>query len=340
MKKILISGVAGFIGFHLAEKLLKDKKNLIIGIDNVNNYYDINLKHSRLNILKKFSNFKFIKLDLKDDKGLKKIFTKYKPTHVVNLAAQAGVRYSLENPKLYLESNIIGFFNLLDLSRVFKIKHFVYASTSSVYGANQKQPFRESDSADHPIQFYAATKRSNEIIAHSYSCLYNIPTTGLRFFTVYGPWGRPDMALFKFVKNIINNKKIDVFNFGNHNRDWTYIDDIINGILKALRNKPKKLNKKNLYSTRKIDPSLSKSPFQIYNLGNNNSINLLKYIKIIERVLGKKAKIKFLPLQKGDVISTKASLEKVEKNLNYKPETSLYNGVRNFVNWYKTYYKY
>ena len=214
MKTVLITGVAGFIGYHLAEKLLKSKSHFVVGVDNLNNYYDVNLKNSRIKILKKFSKFKFIKLDIKKDKELKKIFKKYKPKYIVNLAAQAGVRYSLENPKLYLESNIVGFFNLLDLSKIYKVKHFVYASTSSVYGANQKQPFRESDTADHPIQFYAATKRSNEIMAHSYSHLYNIPTTGLRFFTVYGPWGRPDMALFKFVKNILNHKPINVFNFG------------------------------------------------------------------------------------------------------------------------------
>jgi len=338
MKTILITGVAGFIGYHLAYRLLKSKNNIIVGLDNLNSYYDINLKVSRLKILKKYSNFKFIKLDIKKGPELKKIFQRYEPKYIINLAAQAGVRYSLENPKLYLESNIIGFFNLLDLSRIYKVNHFVYASTSSVYGANKKQPFKESDTADHPIQFYAATKRSNEIMAHSYSCLYNIPTTGLRFFTVYGPWGRPDMALFKFVKNILNKKHINVFNFGNHSRDWTYIDDIVNGILKALYNVPKGTKNKKFFFSRSINPSISNSPFQIYNLGNSNPINLLKYIKIIEKILAKKSKIKFFPLQKGDVISTKASLKKVKDDLGYKPKVSAQTGIKNFINWYKSYY--
>ena len=238
MNKILITGAAGFIGFHVSLKLLKSGKN-VVGIDNLNNYYDPKLKISRLNILKKYKNFIFKKIDLVDRKNLNKIFQKNKIEKVVNLAAQAGVRYSLINPKSYIDTNIVGFFNVIDLSREYKVKHFIYASTSSVYGALQKMPFKETYTTDHPIQLYAATKKSNELIAHSYSHIYKLPTTGLRFFTVYGPWGRPDMALFKFTKNILSNKKIDVYNYGNHSRDFTYIEDIVQGILKSTNKIPK-----------------------------------------------------------------------------------------------------
>lgn len=333
MKKIIITGSAGFIGFHLALKLLK-KKKYIIGIDNLNKYYNPKLKQQRLKILNRFKNFKFIKSDIRNYKKLNIIFKKFRPDCVVNLAAQAGVRYSIQNPREYLNTNIVGFFNIMELSKKFKIKHLVYASTSSVYGLNFKQPFSEAHTADHPTQFYAATKRSNEIMAHSYSYLYGLPTTGLRFFTVYGPWGRPDMALFKFVNKIINNKSIDVYNYGNHKRDFTYIDDITDGICKSINKIPKNLKRK-----KNMNPSISTGPFQIYNIGNDKPLNLMKYIKIIENILGQKAKINFLPLQQGDMVNTRASLHKIKRNLKYNPKTSIVNGIRNFINWYKLYYK-
>jgi len=338
MKKVIITGSAGFIGFHLALKLLKKKKN-ILGLDNINNYYDPKLKQQRLKILTKFKNFKFIKSDIKNYKKLNLIFKTFKPDCVVNLAAQAGVRYSIKNPRVYLNSNIIGFFNILELSKKFKIKHLVYASTSSVYGLNFKQPFSEGDTADHPVQFYAATKRSNEIMAHSYSYLYGLPTTGLRFFTVYGPWGRPDMALFKFVNKIINNKSIDVYNYGNHKRDFTYVEDIVDGIFKSMNKIPKVSKKRKNLTKKNINPSTSTGPFQIYNIGNDKPLDLMKYIKIIENILGIKAKLNYLPLQKGDMVNTRASLYKIKKDLKYNAKTSVTNGIRNFVNWYKFYYK-
>jgi UDP-glucuronate 4-epimerase len=330
---ILITGVAGFIGFHTAKKLLENGKN-IIGIDNYDKYYDVKLKKKRISILNnhKFKKkFIFVKLDLV------KLFKKYKIKKIINLAAQAGVRHSLINPKSYIKSNLVGFANILELCRNFKINHLTYASTSSVYGANTKQPFSEKDGVDHPLQLYAATKRANELMAHSYSNLFNLPTTGLRFFTVYGPWGRPDMALFIFTKNILNNKVIKVFNNGKHIRDFTYIDDIVDGIIKANDENLKK-NKKINFKTN--NPSTSKSPFKIYNIGNSNAVSLMKYIKLIEKYLGKKAKKKFLKLQRGDVPKTLSDISKIKKDLNYNPKTSVEEGVKNFINWYKKFYKY
>ena len=307
----------------------------IIGIDNHNDYYDTKIKDSRLQKLEKYSNYEHYRLDLIDSIGLQKVFKKHKPTKVVNLAAQAGVRYSMENPLAYINSNILGFAHILENCRYYKVKHLVYASTSSVYGANTKMPFSENDSANHPLSLYAASKLSNELMAHSYSNLYQIPTTGLRFFTVYGPWGRPDMALFKFTKNIIEDKIINVFNHGKHTRDFTYIDDIVDGISKALDN-PAESNTN--WNSNQPDPATSKAPWRIYNIGNNNPVQLMNYISAIEKILGKKAKINFLPLQPGDVPDTYANVKNLEKKFNYKPTTSVIQGVSKFVRWYKNYY--
>jgi len=335
MKYILITGAAGFIGFHVCLRLLKLKKK-VIGLDNLNNYYDPNLKLSRLKILKKNKNFTFKKINLKDEKQLKKLFQKNKIEKVVNLAAQAGVRYSLINPKSYIDTNLVGFFNLIDLSRKHKVKHFVYASTSSVYGGLTKMPFKESSTTDHPIQLYAATKKSNELIAHSYSHIYKLPTTGLRFFTVYGPWGRPDMALFKFTKNILSNKKIEIFNYGNHSRDFTYIDDIVQGIIKSINKAPKSNKNFNF-----LNPKLAESsaPFTVYNIGNGKKVKLMKYVSEIEKYLNKNAKKQYRQLQKGDIKDTHSNLQKIQKNLGYKSRTPVKEGIKKFLNWYLEYYK-
>jgi len=333
--KYLITGSAGFIGFHLCQLLLKDKNNKIIGVDNHNSYYDPRLKESRLLLLKKNSNYIHCRVDIADTKSIAKIFKNFKPKFVINLAAQAGVRYSIKNPYVYIKSNINGFINILEESRKNKIRHLVYASTSSVYGANTKLPFAEEHSTNHQLSIYAVTKKSNELMAHAYSYLYNIPTTGLRFFTVYGPWGRPDMALFKFIKAIIKKKKINVFNYGNHSRDFTYVDDIVKTISKIIK-KPAKKNQ-NWISTNP-DPSSSFVPWRIYNIGNSKPVKLLKYISAIEKILNIKAKIKFLPLQLGDVKDTFASTTKLFNQFNYKPKTKIIDGIKKFIDWYKNYY--
>ena len=333
--KIIVTGSVGFIGFSLCEKLLK-RGDDIIGIDNHNDYYDPKIKDSRLKLLIKYSNYQHYRVDLTDRTNLDKIFNKQQPIKVVNLAAQAGVRYSMENPLAYINSNIVGFAHVLENCRYHKVKHLVYASTSSVYGANTKMPFSEHDSANHPLSVYAASKKSNELMAHSYSNLYKLPTTGLRFFTVYGPWGRPDMALFKFTKNILEEKQIDVFNHGKHTRDFTYIDDIVEGIIKTLDN-PAEGN--NDWDSNQPDPASSKVPWQIYNIGNNKPVQLMDYIEALEKNLEKKAKINFLPLQPGDVPDTYASVENLNRQFNYKPTTSVTQGVSAFVKWYKEYYK-
>ena len=324
--KILITGAAGFIGFHACIKFLNEGFT-VIGVDNLNSYYDVELKKNRIKEIKKNKKrkFNFIKLDLKNFDKLEKIFKKNKFDFVLHLAAQAGVRYSLINPFSYLDSNIIGFFNVLQLSKNFKIRHFTYASTSSVYGGNKKMPFSEKDNTDIPLQLYAATKKSNELIAYSYSHLFKLKTTGLRFFTVYGPWGRPDMALFKFVKNIIQKKPIDIFNNGKHSRDFTYVDDIVQGIYRIIVSKNKNSKKK--------------IPYQIFNIGRGKSEKLMDFIKEIENNLKIKSKKKFLPLQKGDVEKTYADTSKLFKNFNYKPKISIKIGIKNFVNWYTRYYK-
>ena len=333
--KILLTGCAGFIGFHVSKKLIS-LGHQVFGIDNINNYYDTKIKTNRLKILKKDSKkFIFKKGDIGNFAFVKKIFQKYKFDQVINLAAQAGVRYSIENPKAYVESNLIGFFNILECCRQFKIKHLIYASTSSVYGNNSPLPFSEKNHADHPIQFYAATKRANELMAHSYSSLYNLPTTGLRFFTVYGPWGRPDMALFLFTKNILEGKKIDLFNYGDHRRDFTYVDDIVNPLVILIR----KIPKKNMKLKNNRNPSKSFAPFNIFNIGNNNPKKLKEFVQEIEKKLGLKAKINLKKLQSGDVYETFADTTKLEKYVNYKSQTNLKSGISKFVDWYKWYFK-
>jgi len=335
MKKSIITGSAGFIGASLCIKLLERGDN-IIGIDNHNDYYDPKIKEARMERLAKYPNYQHYRIDLKDEESLNKVFKNHKPQKVVNLAAQAGVRYSMKNPLAYINSNIVGFAHILENCRLHKINHLVYASTSSVYGANTKMPFSEHHSANHPLSVYAASKKSNELMAHTYSYLYQLPTTGLRFFTVYGPWGRPDMALFKFTKAILEEKPIDVFNYGKHTRDFTYIDDIVEGIIKTLDN-PAISNVD--WNSDQPDPSTSKAPWRIYNIGNNKSVQLMDYIDALEKTLGKKAKINFLSLQPGDVPDTYANTDNLNEKFNYKPSTSVADGVSSFVTWYKDYYK-
>ena len=333
--KVLVTGSAGFIGSMLSIRLL-ERGDEVVGIDNHNNYYDPKIKEARLERLKKYENYKHYKTDLNDNKKLSEIFKIHKFQKVVNLAAQAGVRYSIENPLAYINSNIVGFAHILENCRNNKVEHLVYASTSSVYGANTKMPFSEHDSANHPLSVYAASKKSNELMAHSYSYLHQLPTTGLRFFTVYGPWGRPDMALFKFTKAIIEEKPIDVFNNGKHTRDFTYIDDIVEGVIKTLDD-PATSNVN--WNGKQPDPATSRAPWRIYNIGNNNPVQLMDYIKALEKTLGKKAKINFLPLQPGDVPDTYANVDNLNKKFNYKPSTSVISGVSNFVKWYKDYFR-
>ena len=321
--KILITGCAGFIGYHLCNKLLATNKYEVYGIDNLNNYYDIELKKSRIKELKKkFKGFKFKKIDISNRNDISRLFNKEKFTHIINLAAQAGVRFSIENPMPYVESNLIGFFNILDLSRTSKIDHLIFASTSSVYGDSKKFPLKETDNTDRPLSFYAATKKSNEVMAYSYSNIYGLPCTGLRFFTVYGPYGRPDMALYKFTKSIINKNRIELFNKGNHIRDFTYVDDVTESIVKLI-NKPSK----------------EKIPFEIYNIGNSKPEKLKLFLSIIEKTLGINAKVKLVKLQQGDVHKTHADTKKILKKINYKPRTKINEGISKFINWYKDYYK-
>ena len=332
---IIITGSVGFIGAALCIKLLKRGDN-IVGIDNHNDYYDPNIKQARLERLKKYQNYQHYKIDLCDKKNLDNIFKKHKPQRVINLAAQAGVRYSIENPLAYINSNIVGFAHILENCRHHEVDHLIYASTSSVYGANTKMPFSEHDSVNHPLSVYAASKKSNELMAHAYSHLFQLPTTGLRFFTVYGPWGRPDMALFKFTKNILEEKPIDVFNHGKHTRDFTYIDDIVEGIIKIIDNNLATSN--NNWDSNKPDPASSNVPWRVYNIGNNKPVQLMDYIDALEKALEKKAKINFLPLQPGDVLDTYANVDDMEEKFDYKPSTSVSKGVTNFVKWYKDYF--
>jgi UDP-glucuronate 4-epimerase len=330
--KILVTGSAGFIGSELTLKLL-ERGNKVIGIDNHNNYYDIKIKKDRLARHLNHSNYKHYKVDISNKKKIKKIFAQHKPKIVINLAAQAGVRHSISYPQKYIDSNIIGFFNILENCRLNKVNHLVYASTSSVYGENKNPPFSEIYSTDHPLSLYAATKKSNELMAYTYSHIHNLRTTGLRFFTVYGPWGRPDMSLFKFTNAIFKGKKIDVFNKGKHKRDFTYIDDVIYGILKVIY---KKKNLKRIVN--KKYPEKKKSPWSIYNIGNNKPIKLLDFISILEKALNKKAKLNLLPLQPGDVTETHANIKKIKKTFGYNPSTQIKKGVLNFVEWFKKYY--
>ena len=333
-KKILLTGAAGFIGYHVAKQLLEQGYQ-VIGLDNINNYYDIDLKQARINNLSGQPSFVFEKIDIADKDKLNTFVELYKPSIVIHLAAQAGVRYSIENPTAYIESNLVGFANILEIARNFEIEHLIYASSSSVYGANKKIPFSESDSVDHPVSLYAATKKSNELMAHTYSNLYNIPTTGLRFFTVYGPWGRPDMAYFSFTKSIYEGKPINVFNNGNMERDFTYIDDIVEGIIRLIDKIPESHND---WDYKNPDPATSFAPYRIFNIGNNQPVKLLDFISILEKLIGKEAKKNFLPMQPGDVKTTYANIERLQKLTGFKPQTPLNEGLKKFVDWYKNYY--
>lgn len=334
MTTILVSGAAGFIGSNLSKRLLDDGYR-VIGIDNINDYYDINLKKDRLKILLE-GKIKNYEIDLSDNERVNEIFSKEKPDVVINLAAQAGVRYSLENPQAYISSNINGFTSILEGCRHHEVEHLIYASSSSVYGANTSKPFSTTDNIDHPLSLYAATKKSNELMAHTYSHLYNLPTTGLRFFTVYGPWGRPDMALFKFTKSIVDDKPIDVYNHGNMMRDFTYVDDIVESITRLV-NKPARPNPE--WSGSTPDPSSSYAPYKIYNIGNNSPVRLMEFIEAIENRLGKSAKKNYMDLQPGDVPETYANVEDLFKDIDFKPSTNIQDGVNNFVDWYLEYYK-
>lgn len=338
--KILVTGAAGFIGFHLIKALLEanlktsvaDNDYFIVGIDNINDYYDVGLKQERLKILSEISTpeiFTFIKLDLANREGMSDIFSTYQFDTVINLGAQAGVRYSIDNPNAYIDSNVVGFVNILEGCRHHDIKHLIYASSSSVYGMNIKQPFTTADCVDFPISLYAATKKSNELMAHSYSHLYNIPTTGLRFFTVYGPYGRPDMAYFSFTKKILAGEPINVFNNGDMKRDFTYIDDIIKGIVKIIDKPP---------APQRSTITTAAAPYKIYNIGNNQPVTLRRFITAIEDACGKKAQENLLPMQAGDVPITYADIDELVDDIGFKPETSIEQGIEKFVYWYKQYY--
>lgn len=336
---VLVTGAAGFIGFHVCLKLL-EKGTSVVGFDNINSYYDPKLKHARLKILENKSKefgvgFDFVLGNIEDKASVEECFSEYKPCSVVNLAAQAGVRYSIENPSAYIQSNLVGFGNILEGCRHTKVKHLLYASSSSVYGGNTKLPFAEIQSVDHPVSLYAASKKANELMAHSYSHLYDIPTTGLRFFTVYGPWGRPDMALFLFTKAILEGNPIKIFNNGDMIRDFTYIDDIVKGIL-CLLEKPASSNSE--FDTNTPDPSSSWCPYRIFNIGNSNPIPLMDYIKAVEKSLGMEAVKQFMPMQPGDVKATAASTSALESWTGFCPNTTVEDGVHNFVTWYRNYY--
>ena len=348
--KILVTGTAGFIGFHLAQKLLQ-RGDTVIGLDNINDYYDVNLKYARLNELgidkneieenklifsKTYPNHKFIKANLEDAQIINELFESQKFDAVCNLAAQAGVRYSIENPHAYIQSNVVGFMNILEACRNYNVKNLSYASSSSVYGLNKSQPFKTSDHTDHPVSLYAATKKSNEMMAHTYSHLYKISTTGLRFFTVYGPLGRPDMAPMLFADAILNDRAIKVFNHGNMSRDFTYVDDIVDGIIKIIDN-PAKISDN--FNPNNPSPDISSAPYRIYNIGNNSPVQLLDFIETLEETIGIKAKKDFLPMQDGDVESTYADVNDLIDDFGYKPETNLKEGIKHFVHWFKLFYK-
>ncbi|QAS54670.1 NAD-dependent epimerase [Halobacillus litoralis] len=335
MKKISVTGAAGFIGFNLSKRLLSEGFQ-VVGLDNINDYYDPNLKHSRLDILKEEKNFKLYKINLEEKERMNDFFEKERPEIVIHLAAQAGVRYSLENPQAYIESNVVGFTNILEGCRHYKVEQLIYASSSSVYGANTSLPFSVHDNVDHPISLYAATKKSNELMAHTYSHLYKLPTTGLRFFTVYGPWGRPDMALFLFTQAILNGEPIKVFNNGEMMRDFTYIDDIVESIYRLTKTTPKP---NTLWSSNNPDPGTSYAPYKVYNIGNNNPVRLMDFISAIEKKLGIEAKKDFLPLQPGDVPETYADVEDLFREVDFRPQTSIKDGISNFIDWYLEYYQ-
>jgi len=331
----LVTGSAGFIGFHVAKRLLECGER-VLGVDNVNDYYDVRLKEARLAQLTPFDTFRFLKLDVADRDGMSALFETHPIRRVIHLAAQAGVRYSLVNPYAYVNGNIISFLNILEGCRQRKIEHLVYASSSSVYGGNTRMPFSVADNVDHPVSLYAVSKKANELMAHSYAHLYHIPCTGLRFFTVYGPWGRPDMALFIFTKAILEDKPIDVFNFGNMQRDFTYIDDIVEGVIR-IAGKPAEPDK--AWSGSDPAPGSSSAPYRIYNIGNHQPVELLRFIEVLEKALGKKARMNHLPLQPGDVPATYADVQSLTDETGFTPKTSIETGVERFVAWYRSYYR-
>lgn len=332
--KILVTGAAGFIGFHLSKALLA-RGDEVIGLDNLNDYYDVSLKQARLAQLKDKPGFTFYKLDIADRPAMANFFTNHNFDVVVNLAAQAGVRYSLTNPHAYVDSNLVGFVNVLEGCRHSKVKHLVFASSSSVYGANTKIPFSVHDNVDHPVSLYAATKKANELMAHTYSHLYNLPTTGLRFFSVYGPWGRPDMALFMFTKAILAGEPINVFNYGKMRRDFTYIDDIVEGVVRVIDKIPEPNPN---WSGENPDPGTSQAPYKIYNIGNNQPVELIRFIEVLESCLGKTAEKNMMPIQPGDVPVNYANVDDLENDVGFKPNTPIEVGIKHFVNWYRAYY--
>ena len=334
MANYFLSGAAGFIASKVAEQLL-DQGDTVVGVDNLNDYYDVSLKEARLDRLQARNAFQFNRVDVGDSASLRKVFEDTQPDRIIHLAAQAGVRYSLKNPQAYVDANVTGFLNILECARHIGTEHLVFASTSSVYGANTNMPFSVHNGVDHPVSLYAATKKANELMAHNYSHLFDIPCTGLRFFTVYGPWGRPDMALFMFTKKILAGEPIDVFNYGNHRRDFTYIDDIVEGVIRTLDKIPAPNEN---WSGDHPDPATSKAPYRLYNIGNNQPVELKHYINVLEDCLGKKAIQNLLPLQPGDVPDTYADVEALIEDVNYKPSTSVEEGIANFVKWYRDFY--
>jgi UDP-glucuronate 4-epimerase len=332
--KVLVTGAAGFIGSHVVLRLLA-RGDEVIGVDNLNDYYDPALKHARLGRIDKRAPFTNVRMDVANRAGMADVFAKHRPQRVIHLAAQAGVRYSLENPEAYIDSNIVGFLTILEGCRHNAAEHLVYASSSSVYGANTSLPFSAHQNVDHPLSLYAASKKANELMAHTYASLYGLPATGLRFFTVYGPWGRPDMALFMFTKKMLAGKPIDVFNYGKHTRGFTYIDDIVEGVLRVLDRIPQA---DPAWSGAEPDPATSRAPYRIYNIGSNASTPLLRYIELLEQALGRKAELNLLPLQPGDVPDTCADVDDLMRDVGYRPETPVEVGVSNFVDWYRGYY--
>jgi len=332
--RVLVTGAAGFIGANLSARLLS-RGDEVYGYDNLNDYYDPQLKQARLDPLQAHRNFRFARASLEDREQLDRVFAEFKPQRVVNLAAQAGVRYSLENPRAYVDSNIVGFLNILEACRYNDVEHLVYASSSSVYGANRKLPFSVDDSVDHPVSMYAASKKANELMAHTYSHLFQLPTTGLRFFTVYGPWGRPDMALFLFTRKILAGEPIDVFNHGKHTRDFTYIDDIVEGVIRTLDRVP---GPDPLHDPMAPTPATSSAPYRVYNIGNHQPVELLRYIEVIEDCVGRKAERRLLPLQPGDVPDTYADVAALQRDTGYSPSTPIEVGVGRFVEWYRGFY--
>ena len=333
--RVLVTGAAGFIGYHTSKRLLECGDE-VIGIDNLSDFYDVNLKKSRLSLLTGSDKFLFHKVDIADNDAMIRLFSETKPEYVINLAAQPGVRYSLINPNAYINSNLVGFANILEGCRNNNIKHLVYASSSSVYGSNTKMPFSVDDNVDHPVSLYAATKKANELMAHTYSHLFGLPTTGLRFFTVYGPWGRPDMAIFLFTRLILEGKPIDVFNYGNMSRDFTYVDDIVEGVVRVLDRVPQPDPH---WSAESSLIGSSSAPYKVYNIGNNNPVELIHFIRTIEKCVGKVAEMNMLPLQPGDVPATFADIDALVRDVGFKPNTSVETGISRFVDWYKEYYQ-